>query len=67
VLGRWARGVGVAMRRARNPLAWVALAYVVGVSCQRKAYATCPGYTRSSCHSSSLRLCWSFSSGRGAA
>jgi hypothetical protein len=32
VLGRWARGVGVAIRRARNPLAWVALAYAVGVS-----------------------------------
>lgn len=32
MLGRWARGVGVAVRRARDPLAWVALAYAVGVS-----------------------------------
>jgi hypothetical protein len=32
MLGRWARGVGVAIRRARNPLAWVALAYAVGIS-----------------------------------
>ena len=32
MLGRWARGVGVAIRRARQPLAWVALTYAVGVS-----------------------------------
>jgi len=32
MLGRWARGVGAAIRRARNPLRWVALAYAVGVS-----------------------------------
>jgi hypothetical protein len=32
MLGRCARGVGVAIRRARQPLAWVALAYAVGVS-----------------------------------
>ena len=32
MLGRWTRGVGTAIRRARNPLVWVALAYAVGVS-----------------------------------
>jgi hypothetical protein len=32
MLRQWARGVGAAVRRARNPLAWVALAYAVGVS-----------------------------------
>jgi hypothetical protein len=29
---QWAMSVGAAVRRARNPLAWVALAYAVGVS-----------------------------------
>jgi hypothetical protein len=32
MLGRWVRDVGGAVRRARNPLAWVVLAYAVGVS-----------------------------------
>jgi hypothetical protein len=29
---KWSRGVGAAVRRARSPLAWVALAYAAGVS-----------------------------------
>jgi hypothetical protein len=32
MLGRWARQVGIAVFRARDPLVWVALAYAVGVS-----------------------------------
>ena len=32
MLGPWVRGVGVAIRRAKHPLAWVATAYAVGVS-----------------------------------
>lgn len=32
MLRQWAKGVGAAVRRARNPLGWVALAYAVGVS-----------------------------------
>jgi len=32
MVGRWARDVGIAVRRARDPLTWVALAYAVGVS-----------------------------------
>lgn len=30
--GRWARDVGIVVRRARDPLTWVALAYAVGMS-----------------------------------
>jgi plasmid stabilization system protein ParE len=32
MLRRWARHVAIAVRRARDPLVWVALAYAVGVS-----------------------------------
>lgn len=32
MLRQWASGVRTAVRRARNPLAWVAFAYAVGVS-----------------------------------